>query len=72
MALAHGLHAPKHFNLHDMVAHLVAVVEEKRARHAVYRQTLAELEAMSDRDLSDIGIARVSIRDIARQAANGK
>ncbi|MDV7270996.1 DUF1127 domain-containing protein [Thioclava sp. A2] len=72
MALAHGLHAPKHFNLLDAVAHLAAVIEEKRERYSVYRQTLAELDAMSDRDLSDIGIARVSIRDIARQAAYGK
>lgn len=72
MALAHGLHAPKYFNLFDAVAHLVAVIGEKRARHAVYRQTLAELEAMSNRDLADIGISRISIRDIARQAANGK
>ncbi|WP_240335555.1 DUF1127 domain-containing protein [Pseudotabrizicola algicola] len=43
-----------------------------RERRAVYLQTLNELSAMSDRDLADINVARVSIEDIARQAAYGK
>lgn len=40
-------------------------------RRAVYSRTVRELEALSDRELSDLGIARVSIRDIAAQAAYG-
>lgn len=43
-----------------------------RERRAVYLQTLNELSAMSDRDLADINVARVSIEDIAREAAYGK
>lgn len=34
-----------------------------------YRHTLSELEMMTDRDLSDLGISRFDIRRIARQAA---
>ncbi len=37
-----------------------------------YHRTLAELNAMSDRDLADIGITRLSIRDIAREAVYGQ
>lgn len=37
----------------------------------LYRQTLSELNAMTDRDLADIGVSRLSIRDIAREAAYG-
>lgn len=40
-------------------------------RRAVYSRTVRELEALSDRELADLGIARVSIRDIAAQAAYG-
>jgi uncharacterized protein YjiS (DUF1127 family) len=37
----------------------------------VYNRTVAELNALSDRELSDLGIARISIRDIAHEAAYG-
>lgn len=38
----------------------------------VYAQTVAELDALSQRELSDLGIDRSSIRSIAREAAYGK
>jgi uncharacterized protein YjiS (DUF1127 family) len=38
-------------------------------RGAVYRRTLAELGAMTDTDLADIGIARFMIADVAADAA---
>jgi uncharacterized protein YjiS (DUF1127 family) len=38
---------------------------EKRA----YNDTVAELDALSDRDLADIGVARCDIPAIAREAA---
>lgn len=34
-----------------------------------YRRTLNELHRLSDRELSDLGIARSDIRHIARQSA---
>ncbi|MGN6549412.1 MAG: DUF1127 domain-containing protein [Pararhizobium sp.] len=35
-----------------------------------YRQTVNELSRMSDRELSDLGIARGDIGYVARRAAN--
>lgn len=39
------------------------------ARYRLYRRTLNELSALSDRDLADLGIHRSQISEIARQAA---
>ncbi len=38
----------------------------------VYNQTLRELKSLSERDLTDIGIARSQIEEIASEAAYGK
>ena len=39
------------------------------ARRSIYRQTVNELNALSDRDLMDLGIGRIDIKRIATQAA---
>ena len=39
-------------------------------RRRVYRTTVNELSALSDRDLSDLGLSRASIRRLAQSAAN--
>ena len=41
-------------------------------RRAVYRQTVRELEALSARDLADLGIHRSMIETVAHEAAYGK
>jgi uncharacterized protein YjiS (DUF1127 family) len=41
------------------------------AQERVYRRTIRELSAMSDRDLTDIGIRRANIHTIAQQVAYG-
>ena len=38
----------------------------------VYLRTMAELNALTDRELADLGISRLAIRDIAHEAAYGK
>ena len=38
----------------------------------VYAQTVAELNALTDRELADLGISRLAIADIAHEAAYGK
>ncbi len=40
-----------------------------RRRRAASRQVYRELGAMTDAELNDIGISRVVIRDLAREAA---
>ena len=44
---------------------------EGRAQRSVYFRTLHELERSSNRDLDDIGISRLTIKEIAYEAAYG-
>ncbi len=60
------------FGLADRISAFVATAKAKRAQRAVYHRTVYELEQLSDRELSDLGIARISIADVARNAAFGK
>ncbi|AJE47362.1 DUF1127 domain-containing protein [Celeribacter indicus] len=50
-------------------AALRADVSLRRARRAEMARICRELSALSDRDLTDIGISRDAIRDIAAEAA---
>jgi uncharacterized protein YjiS (DUF1127 family) len=47
----------------------VAGIRAAVQRNRIYRDTLAELESLNDRELADIGLSRVQIRDIAREHA---
>jgi uncharacterized protein YjiS (DUF1127 family) len=47
---------------------VVTALQQRR----IYHRTVAELNALTDRELSDLGIARIAIRDIAHEAAYGK
>ncbi|WP_176518562.1 DUF1127 domain-containing protein [Rhodobacter maris] len=53
-------------------AQIVATLREGLARRKVYRQTLAELRSLSDRELSDLGMHRSMLTRIALEAAYGK
>jgi uncharacterized protein YjiS (DUF1127 family) len=44
---------------------------ERRAQRSVYFRTLHELERSSNRDLDDIGISRLSIKELAYEVAYG-
>lgn len=44
---------------------------ERRAQRSAYVRTLRELQCTSDRDLADIGISRLSIKEIAFEVAYG-
>uniref|UniRef100_UPI003AD843A6 DUF1127 domain-containing protein n=1 Tax=Paracoccus sp. T5 TaxID=3402161 RepID=UPI003AD843A6 len=44
-------------------------MQENRARRAVYRQTVRELNALTTRDLNDLGINRSMITRLAHEAA---
>ncbi|MBL8561662.1 MAG: DUF1127 domain-containing protein [Gemmobacter sp.] len=59
-------------SLADLVANIAVNVKAALARRAIYSRTLAELNALSDRDLSDLGVSRHQIADLAREAAYGK
>jgi uncharacterized protein YjiS (DUF1127 family) len=54
--------------LQAAIARYDAALERRR----VYARTLHELRQLTDRELADLGIARISIADVAREAAYGK
>ena len=53
------------------IASLFADIKRRRAEHEMYRRTLNELRALSDRELSDLGLSRADIHAVAREAACG-
>ncbi|GFE63541.1 DUF1127 domain-containing protein [Litoreibacter roseus] len=53
-------------------AHLggfVAELKQRYAQYRLYRQTLNELSALTDRELNDLGLSRSILRRIAYEAA---
>lgn len=56
----------------DRLADFRASTSAYMARRRVYTETRRELEMLSDRDLADLGISRVQIGEIAREAAYGR
>ncbi|TJZ79950.1 DUF1127 domain-containing protein [Paracoccus hibiscisoli] len=46
-------------------------MQDNRARRAIYRQTVRELNALTTRDLDDLGINRSMIAGLAHEAAWG-
>ncbi|WP_128515740.1 DUF1127 domain-containing protein [Tabrizicola thermarum] len=56
----------------DRLAFVKDAVLTAIAQRRVYAQTVAELNALTDRELADLGISRLRIAEIAREAAYGK
>ncbi|MFE3839371.1 DUF1127 domain-containing protein [Pseudogemmobacter sonorensis] len=51
-----------------LIGHLGDVI----ARRRLYSHTMAELRNLSDRELADLGISRLSIAQVAHEAAYGR
>jgi uncharacterized protein YjiS (DUF1127 family) len=47
---------------------IATAVQQRR----VYAHTVAELNALTDRELTDLGISRLAIPELAHEAAYGK
>ncbi|MFN3971933.1 MAG: DUF1127 domain-containing protein [Gemmobacter sp.] len=58
--------------LTDRIASILKSLRDASRRRAIYRQTLRELNALSSRELDDLGIHRSMITRIATEAAYGK
>ncbi len=54
------------------VAALVETAKTRFARYRLYRQTVNELSALSNRELADLGLHRSMIRQLAQQAVGDK
>ncbi|XDA99437.1 DUF1127 domain-containing protein [Sulfitobacter sp. LCG007] len=53
-------------------ASLLEAAAERQARRRVFRTTLNELQALSNRELADLGLHRSELRRIALEASQGK
>jgi uncharacterized protein YjiS (DUF1127 family) len=51
---------------------LIGRLRRTYANYQLYRKTLNELEVLNDRELNDLGISRLVIREIARESVYGK
>lgn len=51
---------------------LIGALKAAIARRRLYAVTLAELSQLNDRELADLGMSRLSIAEVAREAAYGK
>jgi uncharacterized protein YjiS (DUF1127 family) len=70
MTFANETHrAQQELTLGTWFRDLRANLGERVARYRTYRTTLNELASLSDRDLSDLGLHRAMIADVAREAA---
>ena len=58
-------------SLADRISAAVADLKEGLRRRRIYRQTVRELNALSSRELADLGIHRAMITRIALEAAYG-
>ena len=56
----------------DRLGALKDLVLSAISQRRVYARTVAELNSLTDRELSDLGISRLGITEIAREAAYGK
>jgi uncharacterized protein YjiS (DUF1127 family) len=66
------LHARRAPSLFDQIARVGAFLRDAAARRAELERTVAELSALRDRDLADIGIARCDIPAVARDSVRGR
>ncbi|NIZ15374.1 DUF1127 domain-containing protein [Phaeobacter sp. HF9A] len=54
------------------LAGMFQVAREKFEQHRIYRQTLSELSALSNRELADLGLHRSMLKSVALEAAYGQ
>ncbi|WP_299280175.1 DUF1127 domain-containing protein [uncultured Tateyamaria sp.] len=52
-------------------ARILETAAEKRAQNRIYRTTLGELDALSNRELADLGMHRSELKRVAWESAHG-
>lgn len=68
MAYISNISAVKSGALGLRLRNWTASIGQRLADHRMYVRTFRELEALSDRDLADMGLTRASLPEIARGA----
>jgi uncharacterized protein YjiS (DUF1127 family) len=59
-----------YFGFSDVVQPIMDTAAKRLRQRRVYRQTVSELQALSARELSDLGIGRSAIHAVAKEAAD--
>ena len=67
----HNTHAAGGNWIWQRLSGMTASLAQRRAQRRSYHSTVSQLTALSNRDLTDMGIHPADIHDIARQAAYG-
>lgn len=67
--IAQTQHAAETHGFRGRLLNAIQRMQENRARRAIYHQTLRELNALTARDLADLGISRSMITRLAHDAA---
>lgn len=70
MAYQNTSHAAS-FGIMDRITAMVKSVKDSMHRRRVYNQTVSELSNLSQRELTDLGISRSMISQIAIEASYG-
>ena len=60
---------PASFSLFEKMSHQLDILKDAWTKRAVYRATYAELSALSNRELADLGLTRCGLKAIAYEAA---
>ncbi|WP_179380840.1 DUF1127 domain-containing protein [Jannaschia marina] len=67
----YGNSAAASISLRDRIAARIETARADYAKWRVYRRTINELSALSNRDLADLGLSRSMIHGVALEAAYG-
>ena len=70
-AIAHTHNAAAELGFAGRLSAAIQRMQENRVRRAIYRQTVHELNVLTNRDLADLGINREMIGRLAHEAAWG-
>ena len=70
-AVAHTHNAAAPLGFAGRLSAAIQHMQENRAHRVIYRQTVCELNALTNRDLADLGISRAMISRLAHEAAWG-
>ncbi len=71
MAFATDIQAAGNNGIATRIAAFAAAASERFAAYKLYRETVAELSALSNRELNDLGLSRSAIKGIALETAYG-
>jgi uncharacterized protein YjiS (DUF1127 family) len=72
MAYVNSSVRPVGWALRDLVQHQMHKLQKLTQRRRVYLQTVTELNALTDRELADLGLHRLMIPAVAKDAAYGR